>query len=156
MFKKAIIVLIASVAVVIGVVFYTSQKSETENKEQQKMLPREGVEESFPITTHVLSNTTWEYDTSYDSNIEVFTDSVLISTCIRHSDGKTYKYRYLYYLSDYIPSKFDSAKVGVLSSGKYLIRHNESGTFNDEIVWLDLSELHLKGPDDNVFVYKRK
>ena len=114
--------------------------------------------DAFPITSSLLRGTTWKREASWGNELVEFTDSYYVFCTINRSylHGERSTTKTLYYLSDFIPTRFDSSKVGNETEGKFLIIPYFNSVESQEIVWLDLSELHLKGPDDNVFVYKRK
>lgn len=152
--NKTILLFVIPITVLCLGVFFLIPNYAKESKSGQTH--DKAYSETFSITTKTLSDTKWEYDSSSCIEDIEFTDSIFINRFTYKSNGQVKTYQYSYYLSNYIPSRFDYNKVGKNNSGHYIIMNNNSGTFSDEIVWLGINELHLKSVGNSVIVYSRQ
>lgn len=107
------------------------------------------TEEAFPMTSTLLKDTEWERKGIPQSSKWTmrFTDRQLAMCVSTSVEGKDYSDTCCYYLSSTIVQRFDSAKVGTETQGKYLVMGSDNYF---EIVDISISEMTLKYPTSGV------
>lgn len=105
--------------------------------------------QSTPTTVSLLSECVWvikdydDYDEVMNPPVMKFTDNEFSHAQI--IDGRLFQNKKLYYLSDVIPTVFDSTKIGNVPNGKYIVTMDYDNHLNVyEILELTADKLELK------------
>ena len=116
----------------------------------------------------ILQSKTWvmQFPSPMTYTFSVQNNSAGMEVCTMYFEGKATTTNYKYYLSNTIESTFNSAKIGTVSDGKYIIVEEETKQVGGpiqkivavyEIIKLDANNLELKNlRNSSILTYKPK